>query len=53
MIDDKITTQIEQYGFPKEFIIKSLNNGELNYATTSYYMLANLHGMANDDKLNQ
>ena len=53
MIDDKIMTQIESYGFPKEYIIKSLNNGELNYATTSYYMLANTHGMANDENFLQ
>jgi len=25
-------------GYPKDYIIKSLNNNELNYATTGYYL---------------
>ena len=39
VLDERIIGLIEQFGFPREYIVKSLNHNELNYATTSYYLL--------------
>lgn len=39
VIDDKILQEIEVAGFPKNYIINSLNNDELNYVTTFYYLM--------------
>ena len=39
VIDDKLLFEIEQVGFPKNYIINSLNNDELNYVTTYYYLM--------------
>lgn len=39
VIDDKIIGEIEKTGFPKNYIVNSLNNDELNYATTFYQLL--------------
>lgn len=35
---DAIKT-VESFGFPQEFIINSLNEGYINHATASYYLL--------------
>lgn len=40
VIDEKIIDEIEKTGFPRSFIIQSLNNDELNYATTFYHLLS-------------
>ena len=39
-------SQIELYGYPRDYIIRSLNNNELNYAVTSYHLLQNKHALA-------
>lgn len=38
-MDEIILTQVEKAGFPKAFIIASLNNDDLNHVTTYYYLL--------------
>ena len=38
-IDEKIVDQVELYGFPKQFILKCLNENVNNHCTTSYYLL--------------
>ena len=32
---------VKRFEFPKEYVVRCLNNNELNYATTSYWLLAN------------
>ena len=39
VLEEGLIGQIEQFGYPREYIVKSLNHNELNYATTSYYLL--------------
>ena len=40
MINDNLIEQIESTGFSRSYIIQSLNNDELNYATSFYYLLS-------------
>lgn len=37
--DDKITEEVETYGFPKPYILKCLKENVNNHCTTSYYLL--------------
>jgi hypothetical protein len=40
-LDPKLIDKVTQkYGFSREYIVRCLNNNELNYATTAYYLLA-------------
>jgi len=39
MVNERFIEEIENDGFPRNYIIQSLNNDELNYATTYYYLL--------------
>ncbi len=39
IINESIISQIEAFGYPKEYLVKALNHNELNYATTGYYLL--------------
>lgn len=39
VIDEKLISDIEVNGFPKQYIINSLNNDDMNYVTTYYYLL--------------
>ncbi len=39
VIDDNIIAEIEKSGFPRHYIVLSLNNDELNYATAFYQLL--------------
>lgn len=39
VLEDKIILEIERHGFPKTYIVNSLNNDELNHVTTYYYLL--------------
>lgn len=41
LLDEKIVKEVEQIGYRKEYIIKSLLNNEINYATAAYYLLLN------------
>ena len=40
-IDNEIVAQVEEFGFTKDYIKKSLINEDLNHATASYFLLAN------------
>lgn len=35
----EIVDEICEYGYPERFIIDSIENNEINYATASYYLL--------------
>ncbi len=48
IIDERVIPMIEMMGYPKDYIMKCLNNNELNYATTGYYLLANKHSLSLD-----
>jgi serine/threonine protein kinase len=41
IVDDNVVKKVEIFGFPRKYILKSLKNRELNYATTTYYLLLN------------
>lgn len=38
-LDEEAIKQVISLGFPREFILKSLQDGYINHATTSYYLL--------------
>ena len=38
-IDEKIVGQVEEFGFPRQFLVKCLNDNVNNHCTTSYYLL--------------
>jgi hypothetical protein len=38
-IDDKIMHEVEDYGFPREYVLKCLGDNINNHCTTSYYLL--------------
>ncbi len=38
-IDENILEEVEDYGFPKQFVLKCLNENVNNHCTTSYYLL--------------
>lgn len=38
-IDEEALTIVESYGYPRKIIINCINNGDINHATTSYYLL--------------
>jgi len=39
LLDQQVLKYVENFGFPRHFIISSLNNGELNHATATYYLI--------------
>lgn len=41
-IDEEAIQIVESYGFPRKMVINSINKGEINHATCSYYLL--IHG---------
>jgi len=41
IIDENIVKLVEELGYKREYIMKSLNSNELNYSTASYYLLLN------------
>jgi hypothetical protein len=41
-IDENIVKQVEEHGYKKDYLMKSLFANELNYATTTYFLLLNL-----------
>lgn len=45
-MDEVVVQQVEAMGYPKEYIVRCLNNNELNYATTGYYLGASEHAMS-------
>jgi hypothetical protein len=38
-IDEEALSAVESYGYPRSFVKKCINNGDLNHATASYYLL--------------
>ena len=38
-IDEEAISIVEGYGYPRKMIIDSINKGEINHATASYYLL--------------
>ena len=38
-IDEEAIQIVESYGYPRKMIIDSINKGEINHATASYYLL--------------
>ncbi len=41
ILDENVLNQMENFGYSKEFILQSINNRELNYATSAYFLLLN------------
>ena len=41
LIDENIIKCIEEMGYKKEYIQKSLSNNEFNYATATFFLLSN------------
>ncbi len=39
VIDEASVSEIEKSGYPKSYIMASLNNDDLNHVTTYYYLL--------------
>ena len=39
VIDEASVEEIERNGYPKPYIMASLNNDDLNHVTTFYYLL--------------
>ena len=40
IIDERYVDKIVEYGYPRENILRYLNNNDLNSATTAYYLLS-------------
>lgn len=40
-IDEEALRVCENFGFPRQFMIKCLNRGDINHATACYYLLTN------------
>ncbi len=38
-IDEEAMTIVESYGYTRKMIIDSINKGDINHATASYYLL--------------
>jgi hypothetical protein len=41
-IDEEALKVCENFGFPRSFMVKCLNRGDLNHATACYYLLTNV-----------
>lgn len=55
VLDENILKMVENIGYKKEFILKSLNNSDMNYATSAYYlfMSVKLDESAQEGKANE
>lgn len=40
-IDEEALQVCDNFGFPRQFVIKCLNRGDINHATACYYLLTN------------
>ena len=38
-LDEEAIKVVEGFGYPREFLIRCLNQGDLNHATASYYLM--------------
>lgn len=38
-IDEEAVKVVEKFGYPRDYLVKCLNNGDLNHATATYYLL--------------
>ena len=41
LIDEEALSVCENFGFPRHFMIKCLNRGDINHATACYFLLTN------------
>lgn len=41
ILDDNLVSKVCKSGYPKPYVVKVLNSGELNHCTTFYYLLSN------------
>ena len=51
IIDEGVVSAVEAWGYPRDFVVRSLDNNELNYATTGYYLIENRKAMTLDKPL--
>lgn len=47
-IDDEAMEIVEKYGYPRKLVIESINKGDINHATASYYLL--IHSLADSEQ---
>ena len=40
-IDEEALKACENFGFPRQFLVKCLNRGDINHATACYFLLTN------------
>lgn len=38
-LEEEALKTVESFGYPRKFVLKWLNNGHINHATASYYLL--------------
>lgn len=38
-VNENVLKQVAKLGYPREFVLKWLNSGDLNHATATYYLL--------------
>jgi hypothetical protein len=43
VVDEEAIQSIEKAGYPRHFIIKSLNGQDLNHCTAFYYLITQKH----------
>ena len=41
-INEKVIKSVENYGYNKKYIIRSLQSNEINHAIASYYLILSL-----------
>ena len=39
MVDEEVIAKVEKFGFPRDFILRCINENVNNHCTTSYYLL--------------
>ena len=40
VVQDGLVKTVISYGYPRSYVLRSLDNDEANYCTTAYYLLA-------------
>ena len=38
-LDEEALKVVENFGYPRNFVVKCINRGDLNHATASYYLI--------------
>jgi len=39
-VDEEALKVVESFGYPKKFVVKCINRGDINHATSCYYLLS-------------